>query len=83
MFRQDEVIWREVDGRVVGIDLRASRYFSLNPTGTLLWKLLAEGAAAEELTDKLAADYSLDRDLAARDVSTFLASLEGGGLLES
>lgn len=82
MLRQAEVIWREVDGRVVGIDLRASRYFSLNPTGTYLWKLLGAGAAREELTERLAVEYSLDRELAVHDVSSFLASLRAGGLLE-
>jgi hypothetical protein len=83
VLRRDQLIWREVDGRVVGIDLRSSRYFSLNPTATFLWKLLGDGAAPDDLTERLSAEFALDRGLAAEDVSAFLASLEAGGLLES
>jgi len=63
---------------VVGIDLRSSRYFSLNPTATFLWKLLGDGAAPDDLTERLSAEFALDRGLAAEDVSAFLASLEAG-----
>ena len=82
VLRRTEVIWREVDGRIVGLDLRSSRYFSLNATGTALWKLLDAGAAPDELVERLSADYSLSPEVAAEEVSAFLASLEAGGLLE-
>lgn len=82
VLRRTEVIWREVDGRIVGLDLRSSRYFSLNTTGTVLWKLLDAGAPPDELVERLSADYSLGPDVAAEEVSAFLASLRAGGLLE-
>lgn len=76
------MIWREVDGRVVGLDLRSSRYFSLNATGSYLWRLLGEGVGREDLAGRLAAEFSLDHEVAARDVSQFLDSLRAGDLLE-
>jgi hypothetical protein len=80
--RRTEIICREVDGRLVGLDLRSSHYFSLNPNGTLLWRLLEEGTTADDLVKALIAQNSLSTPAATADVETFLASLHEQHLLE-
>lgn len=80
--RRTEVIWRAVDGQVVGLDLRSSRYFSLNRSATVLWERLERDATPEELSDILVREYALERAAADRDVAEFLAELTAGGLLE-
>ncbi len=82
MRRHEEVIWRQVDGRVVGLDLRSSRYFSLNGSAAVLWEALADDVAAEELAEMLVANYGIERRAADADVESFLAELSGNGLLE-
>jgi hypothetical protein len=80
--RQADLICREVDGSLVGLDLRASHYFSLNAVGTLLWRLLNGGASVDALVASLVEQYDLDHATATHDVEEFIDSLQAQGLLE-
>ena len=80
--RKSDLICREVDGKLVGLDLRSSRYFSLNPTGTFLWRLLDTGAETEALVDALVDSGKIDREVARTDVDRFVDSLREQELLE-
>ncbi|MDE3085351.1 MAG: HPr-rel-A system PqqD family peptide chaperone [Acidobacteriota bacterium] len=79
--RRSEVIWRPVDGRVVGLDLESSTYFSLNPSAAVLWERLADDALAGELAEVLEREFGLDADRARADVEAFLGELRAAGLL--
>jgi hypothetical protein len=82
--RTDELTWREVDDEIVALDLRSSRYFSVNGTGSDLWKELAGGGATRQgLVETLAARYDVDTAQAETDVDEFLRDLAEKGLLES
>jgi Coenzyme PQQ synthesis protein D (PqqD) len=74
--------WRIVDGEVVALHLGRQVYFTVNPTGTELWQLLAEGAAEPELASTLVHVYGLSESTARADVAAFLAVLRDRGLLE-
>lgn len=55
----------------------------LNSTGAFLWNLMTErDISREELADKMAAAYEIDRETALRDISTFEETLKKGGILE-
>jgi hypothetical protein len=81
--RTDRLVWRVVDKEVVLLDLRASRYFSVNSSGTLLWRLLAKGTTPTRLGKELARSYGVDGARARMDVDRFLGKLNSRGLLES
>jgi hypothetical protein len=80
--RTTEMICREVDGKLVGLDLRASRYFSLNSTGTELWRMLEVGSPKDDLAQALAREHNLDHATAVVHVDDFIASLQQQDLLE-
>jgi hypothetical protein len=80
--RRQGIIWRELDGKVVGLDLGSSRYFSLNSTGAFLWERLADEIAVSDLARALAAAHDLELGRAEADTAAFLAALEEEGLLE-
>jgi hypothetical protein len=80
--RRDGLVWRVVDKAVVLLDLRASRYFCVNSSGTLLWRLLAEGSTPARLAGELARSYALDSARASDDVDRFVGHLDSLGLLE-
>lgn len=82
MLRHREVIWRPVDGRVVGLDLRSSRYFSLNDSAAVLWEQLDRDVGPEDLAEVLVERYGIERPAADADVEAFLAELRSTGLLE-
>ena len=56
---------------------------TLNETGALLWEKLSDGCDGKEaLVDALLAEYDVARELAAKDVDTFVAKVEAAGILE-
>lgn len=79
--RQDDVSWREIDGEMVVLDLKTSKYLTTNATGTTLLKLLTEERTPDELADALVETFEIDGDTAARDVTAFLDDLSTRGLL--
>ncbi len=67
---------------MVILDLASSSYFALNPTGTLLWPALSEGASHGELVELLRDHFDLSLESATSDVDAFVDSLREHGLLE-
>jgi hypothetical protein len=81
--RDSELEWREVEGEIVALDLRASTYLSVNKTGTALWPRLTAGASRDELVAVLTSRFDVDAEAAGRDVDSFVGVLEEKGLLAS
>ncbi len=80
--RGDSVVWADVEGELVLLRPETGGYFALNETGADLWRLLADGPAAEQdLVGHLIDGYVVEPSLAAADVRRFLADLETHGLL--
>jgi hypothetical protein len=78
----ERVLYRYVDGEAVLINTRTSYYYSLNPVGTFIWKLLAEkNRTVAELLDAVRQEYSPQMDAAARDLDTLLRELKDEGLV--
>jgi hypothetical protein len=81
--RQDRLQWRYAQGdEVVALDLSDSVYLAINQSGGRLWPALVSGATREELIATLVDAYKLTEEDAARDVDTFVASLDERELLE-
>jgi hypothetical protein len=76
------LVWRESDGEILATIGEDGRYVSTNAVGSLLWKMLAEGASRAELADRIVAEFGIDEADAHHDVECFVADLEKGGLLE-
>jgi hypothetical protein len=75
--------WRQVDDEIVAVDLRSHVYLTLNETGAVVWKLLAEGCESEEeLVDAIVSMFDTDVAQASSDVRAFLGELESKGFLE-
>jgi hypothetical protein len=80
--RDGAVSWREVDGEIVAVDVVSGSFFTLNGTGRLLWKALAESASPEELTDLLVSTFGISEVEAREDTSAFLDDLGARSLIE-
>jgi Coenzyme PQQ synthesis protein D (PqqD) len=79
--RDTDLHWREIDGEVVALEARGSRYVAANGAGTVLWRALVAGATRETLADELVKAYGIDRERAQNDVARFLETLSAQGLL--
>lgn len=78
---RDDVVWREIDGEIVLLDLVGAAYFSVGGSGMTLWPALVEGASLAALSDALARRFALDPSVAEHDVRTFVNALGEQGLL--
>lgn len=79
--RQD-IAWREIDGEIVLLDLTGAAYYSVSRSGVVLWPAVVEGSTLDQLAERLAREFSLERQVAERDVRVLIDSLRGEGLLE-
>ena len=75
--------WQQIDGEVVIVDLRDSRYFSLNDSAADLWILLDRGATTEELVAALTTKYGIGIAEAEQDVSDLVSQLVALGMVVS
>ena len=78
---------REVAGSYIVVAVgKASAQFNglitLNETGVVIWKALEKGADENELVAAVTAEYDIDRETAARDVSLFVEKCKKVGILE-
>ncbi len=84
---KDGFVVRELAGQSIVVALgEASKTFNgmikLNDTGRLIWDMLAEGKAKEEIADRFVAEYDVEREVAERDINAFVETLQGAGILE-
>jgi hypothetical protein len=76
-----DVIFRELEGEAVLLDLASGRYFGLNAVGTRIWMLLESGSTVAAAAAALAAEFEADAEQIARDVDELVAELSARGLL--
>jgi hypothetical protein len=73
--RKADLHWREIDGEIVALETRGSRYVAANGAGTVLWRALLAGTTREGLADELVREYGIDRERAVADADRFLDTL--------
>lgn len=80
--RVDDLSWRLIENEIVAVDIASSTYLSANPSGALLWQMLADGTTRRDLIDSLVERFGIAVELAEADADAFVANLESRGLLE-
>lgn len=63
-----DYLWKEVGGQVVVLHFESGRYYSLNASGSTIWKGLLENRSTDEITADLCACFDVDEDTARDDV---------------
>jgi hypothetical protein len=70
-----DVVFRDLEGEAVILDLASGTYFGLNEVGTRIWRLVDEGRDASQIVDIMASEYQADRATIVRDVERLLDDL--------
>lgn len=55
---------------------------TMNETGAFLWSLLEGDTTVEEMTEKMVAEYEIDRNTAKGDIEAFIKKLQASDLLD-
>lgn len=78
----DDVIFRELDGEAIILNLATGYYFGLDGVGTRLWALLSEPGGLRHAVDVMAGEYEIDRLALERDALDLMNALVDKGLLQ-
>lgn len=79
--REKDLHWREVDGEIIALEARGSRYVAANGAGAVLWRALVDGTTRDGLAAELIRIYGIERERAEADVGRFVDALAEQGLL--
>ena len=78
----DEVIFRELDGDAIILNLATGIYFGLDAIGARMWMLFARSEPLGRVVGALADEYDIDRASLERDVLDLVSELMTKGLVQ-
>ncbi len=78
-----DVIYQELDGEMVLLDMKSGEYFGIDEVGSTIWALLERGKSTGEILLLLMQEYVVDELTCRNQVASFLNELQGAGLIET
>ena len=78
----ESVVFRELDGEAVLLDLDSERYFGLDAVGTRMWACLTTCESLGAACDALILEYDVEPERLERDLLDLVGQLVEQGLLE-
>jgi hypothetical protein len=76
-----DVLFQELEGEAVLLNLKTGVYFGLDTTGTRMWQLMSENAVLSDVLCSLLKEYDVSQDRCAADLLSLVAKLGEHGLL--
>lgn len=77
----DDVLFQELQGEAVLLNLKTGVYLGLNQIGTRIWALLQEDGSLSKTADVLLQEYDVTRDQLVRDLLEVVTQMGQQGLL--
>jgi hypothetical protein len=78
----EHVLFRELGGEGVLLNLQTEQYFGLDEVGTRIWMLLVDAPTIQVAFDMVLQEYEVDAAQLMSDMRVLLQQLVEGGLLE-
>ena len=75
------VVFQQLEQEAVLLNLDSGMYFGLDPVGTRIWNLLAEGQSLLQIVSTIIAEYEVDHEQCKSDLLKLLGDLEAQGLV--
>ncbi len=76
------ILFREMEGEAVLLNVQTGVYFGLDKTGTAIWQMLEKKPRVETALKSMVEEYDVDPATCRQDMMKFISSLEKNGLLE-
>ena len=77
----DEVVFRNVAGEAVLLNLATGTYFGLDTVGTRMWHLIADHGSTERVVETLLAEYEVEEVRLRCDLDNLIRQLLEKGLM--
>lgn len=77
----DDVLFQEVAGEAVLLNLASESYFGLDPVGTRVWMLLSVDPSLQQAYDTMCAEYDVAPAVMESDLLALVGKLAEAGLV--
>ena len=77
-----EVVWTKLGEEVAILNSETGTYFGLDPVGSRIWCLMAEGAAVDEVVSTLLMEYGVDEQRIRDDLRELIEQLAARSLVK-
>jgi hypothetical protein len=77
----DDVVFRELDGEAVILNLASGIYFGLDRVGTRIWQLIDEHRQLDAVLTRLSGEYDAPAEELERDLLRLASELMEKGLV--
>lgn len=82
--RNPDVVFHDVDDRVMMMNPARAEFVTLTPTGAEVWRALETPGSCEELVERIRSEYpDADPALMRTDIEKFLGKLEASGAVSA
>ena len=78
-----DVLFRDVDGEAVILNMDTGEYYGLDEVGTRMWTLLAQLGQIELARQELLKEYDVEESRLEQDLLDFVGKLEAKELLKT
>lgn len=78
----EEVVFREIGGEAVILDMRHGTYFGLDPVGTRIWHLIAQHGRLARVFDSLLEEFDVSSAVLEADLTSLVTRLRERHLLQ-
>ena len=78
----ENVVWRDLEGEIVILNLTSGVYFSVDGVGTRIWILMSQQVAPEEMICTLVREFDVEEPQLRRDLESLVRDLISQGLIE-
>jgi len=77
-----DVMFQEVSGELVLLDLNSESYFGLDAVGTRIWQLIAEDGNLQRVFECMLTEYAVEPEKLEQDLTELVTGLRDNGLIE-
>ena len=79
----EDVVFRELDGEAVILNLASGVYFGLDQVGTRIWQLIEQHGGLRDVLARLREEYDASPDVLEHDLVDLASQLAAKGLVVS
>ena len=79
----EDVVWRNLQGESVLLDLRSGVYFGLDAVGTRIWTLLQDHSDLQAVLQEMLSEYEVSEETCARDLMDLVSAMAEKGLVQT
>ncbi|HZQ05368.1 MAG TPA: PqqD family protein [Anaerolineae bacterium] len=77
----EDVLFQELEGEAVLLNLKTERYYGLDAVGTRMWQLITAEGDVGAAFEQLSQEYAVAPEVLRQDMAALIAKLSEVGLL--